>query len=142
MRSNSANLRLLAIAGCLVLGGCTASSPFIMKNTVTTTSVSPESASTTYDGKVFVTSQALPASVQYQTLGTITVGTVWYGSGDKAVGQLVAKARKLGANVIIDEKTWWQPSGFSWAAPHASGRAIRVQNMSEIHSLSVAGNWY
>ncbi|MGA7538974.1 MAG: hypothetical protein WBW93_09410 [Steroidobacteraceae bacterium] len=142
MGSKSAKLRLLAIAGCLVLSGCAASSPFIMKNTVTTSSASPESASSPYEGKVFVTGEALPASVQYQVLGTITVGTVWYGSADKAVDQLVAKARKLGANVIIDEKTWWQPSGFSWAAPHASGRAIRVKSMSEIRSLPVAGNWY
>ena len=142
MGSKSAKLRLFAIAGCLALGGCTASSPFIMKNTVTTSAVNPDSASSPYEGKVFVTSQALPASVQYQTLGTITVGTVWYGSGDKAVNQLVAKARKLGANVIIDEKTWWQPPGFSWAAPHATGRAIRVQSMTELRSLSVPGNWY
>jgi len=135
------NLRLLAIATCLALSGCTASSPFIVKDTVTT-SVSSDAASSPYEGKVFVTSQALPAAVQYQVLGTITVGAAWYGSDDKAVAQLVAKARKLGANVVIDEKTWWQPSGFSWAAPHASGRAIRVQNMSEIRSLSVPGNWY
>lgn len=135
------SFRLLAAASCIAIAGCSASSPFILKDTTTTSVVIP-SANAPYAGRIFVTTHALPASVQYQALGTITVGTVWYGSADKAMSQLVAKARQLGANAVIDEKTWWQPSGFSWAAPHATGRAIRVKNMSGLKSLGITGNWY
>lgn len=105
MASKVLGSRLLAVVVCVALGGYSASSPFIMKNITTMSSVGPRTYAL-YDGQVFVTSHSLPASVQYQVLSTITVGTVSYGLSDKAVSQMVAKARKIGANTIIDEKTW------------------------------------
>jgi uncharacterized protein YbjQ (UPF0145 family) len=48
---------------------------------------------------------------------------------------MAQRARKLGADAIIEVATWHQPSGFSWAAPHGRGTAVRILNMEEVKEL-------
>lgn len=52
------------------------------------------------------------------------------------------RARELGANAVIQVKTWHQPSGFSWAAPHGSGQAVRIKDVKLLESLGIKGNWH
>jgi uncharacterized protein YbjQ (UPF0145 family) len=52
------------------------------------------------------------------------------------------RARELGANAIIQAKTWRQPSGFSWAAPHGSGQAVRIKDIKGLEALGINGAWY
>lgn len=131
----------LTAMACVLLCGCSAHSPLIVKNTTDTSLVS-QTKYAAYDGKVFVTEQALPANLKYDVIGTIEVGKVWYGSSSNALTAMVERARELGANAVIDAKTWHQPSGFSWAAPHGSGTAVRIADMNAFRSLGVNGDWY
>jgi uncharacterized protein YbjQ (UPF0145 family) len=55
---------------------------------------------------------------------------------------MAERARQLGANAIIQAKTWHQPSGFSWAAPHGSGQAVRVKDISTMEAKGINGSWY
>jgi hypothetical protein len=126
---------------CLVLSACSAHSPFIMKNTTESAVVSPKKYPPNHD-KVFVTEQSLPAGVDYDVIGTIEVGKVWYGSSDNVLTSMADRARELGANAVIQVKTWHQPSGFSWAAPHGSGEAVRIKDTGSLTSLRVAGDWH
>lgn len=60
----------------------------------------------------------------YTTIKEIKVSKKWYGSTSEMYDDLAAKARKVGADGVINVRTWHAPSGFSWAAPHAGGMAI------------------
>ncbi|MGH2855381.1 MAG: hypothetical protein ACRDLF_14445, partial [Solirubrobacteraceae bacterium] len=93
-----------------------------------------------YSGQVFVTEQGLPAGVPYETIATIDVGKVWYGSDTKVLATMADRARELGANALIDVKTWHQMAGYSYAAPHGSARAVCIKDLNQVRSL--AGEWY
>ncbi len=92
----SRRLHSLAGALCLVLlAGCAAHSPFILKNT-TDTDLATQTKYPSYDGKVFVTEQAVPANVKFDMVGTIDVGKIWYGSGQAVRIKNVNTLRELG----------------------------------------------
>ena len=113
----------------------------ILKNTTDTDLVS-KATYPPYGGKVFVTEQALPATIKYETVGTVDVGKIWYGSDKNVLASMAERARQIGANAVINVKTWHQPSGFSWAAPHGHGEAVRLNDVSTLQSTGIAGDWY
>ena len=61
----------------------------------------------------------------YTTIKDIKVSKKWYGSTTEMYGDLAEKARKTGADAVINARTWHAPSGFAWAAPHAGGTAVK-----------------
>ena len=126
---------------CLLLTACSAHSPLIVKDTTDSKLVTPNKYAPTHD-RVFVTQQSLPVGVDFDVIGTIEVGKVWYGSSDNVLTSMADRARELGANAVIQAKTWHQPSGFSWAAPHGSGEAVRIKDTGTLASLGVAGDWH
>jgi hypothetical protein len=123
----------------LFLAGCSAHSPFILKNTTDSTPV--QNTFPANQDKVFITSQALPAS-SYVSVSRIDVGKIWYGSTDGVLDSLADRARQLGANAVIETKTWHQPSGFAWAAPEGSGLAVRVADIKSLETSGVQGSWH
>lgn len=132
-------ISIIAAAG-LVLGGCAAHSPMIIKNTTDTHPVgSGATQFPAHHDKVFVTQQGLPAGVSFQEIARVDVGKIWYGSSKNVLASMAERGRELGANAIVQVKTWRQPSGFSWAAPHGSGLAVRVSDPKSLESLS--GSW-
>jgi uncharacterized protein YbjQ (UPF0145 family) len=50
-------------------------------------------------------------------------------------------ARALGADAVVEVSTWHQPAGFSWAAPHGSGKAVHLNDKSQITSQVLKGDW-
>jgi len=118
-------VRKLSLIIAFVLSGCSAHNPFIVSNTTDTKSVSTTKYPP-HTNKVYVTENSLPASMKYEILESIEVGKVWYGSSDNVKKSMADRAREIGANAVIEIKTWHQPSGFSWAAPHGSGKAVRM----------------
>jgi hypothetical protein len=131
----------IALTLLLGLGGCSAHSPMIMTST---TDVKPTTASAKYSphsNKVFVTSGNLPTTVKYEDLGQLDVGKVWYGDSDNALEALADGARKLGADAVIEVKTWHQPSGWSWAAPHGAGKAVKITQPEKFDFNGLTGDW-
>ena len=118
---------------------CSAHSPMILKTTTDFVSSDVDSQdsvrkSSTPVNAVVVSDQTF--SSNKVTIGKIDVGTIWYGSCTKAYKQMAAKASEVGANAVEDARCWKQPSGFSWASPHASGQAVLVRNSSEFSSVT------
>ena len=113
---------LVALAA---LGGCSAHHPLILKNT---TDVVPMAAAplAPHAAPVLVTEAALPESVGHQVIAQIDVGKAWYGRRRSALEALAERAREIGADAVVEVETWWQPSGYSWWAPHGRGKAIRL----------------
>jgi hypothetical protein len=127
------SLAILAVVGLLF--GCTAHSPFIVKNTTDAEKISDKTYPS-HKNKVFITRESLPASVAYEIVAKIDVGKVWYGGHDTVLPSLAARARTLGADAVIQVNTWRQPSGWSWAAPHGSGLAVKFTgNASDVTAL-------
>lgn len=132
--------KAIILAGILLLAGCSAHSPFIAKNTADVTAVS-KNRYPAHSNKVLLTPQALPESAKFEVLEKIEVGKVWYGSSKKVAFSLAERARAIGADAVVDYKTWNQPSGFSWFAPHGSGSAIKILDKSSVDLSSIQGEW-
>jgi hypothetical protein len=130
----------VAIFGTLVFAACSAHNPFIVTNQ-TQSSLSSNATYPPHHEKVFVTEQSLPAVVPFDLIGTIDIGKVWYESSDDVLTAMADRARELGANAVIQVKTWHQPSGFSWYAPHGSGQAVWIKDVSVLDPLHLTGNW-
>jgi uncharacterized protein YbjQ (UPF0145 family) len=69
------------------------------------------------------------------------VGKNWYGSSDKVLQTLADAARQLGADAVVEVKTWHQASGFAWSAPHGSGLAVKITDPSSIDLSALTGEW-
>ena len=120
----------LCVGLALCLPGCASGRP---EARVT----DPAQALGAKDGKVFVTAQGL-APETYTFISDIEIGTAWtwYGDGNS---MLADKARKLGADAVIDADTKYYPSAISWAAPHGAGKAVKLKSKSAIDGLQ--GKW-
>ena len=122
------------------LTGCSAHNPFIIKNTTDVDQLSATKYAP-HSNRVYVTSASLPETAKYEVLGQIEVGKVWYGSSDNVLQSLADGARKLGADAVVEVKTWHQPSGWSWAAPHGSGKAVKITEPASVDFSNLGGDW-
>jgi hypothetical protein len=95
-----------------------------------------------HSDQVFFTEGSLPPNVEFELISTIDVGKVWYGTSKSAYKSMAERARQLGANAVIQVKTWHQPSGYSWSAPHGSGQAIHIDDMRQLDALDLPGSWH
>ena len=69
------------------------------------------------------------------------MGKVWYGSSRNVLKSLADGARKLGADAVVEVKTWRQPSGWSWAAPHGSGMVVKITEPGSVEFSILGGDW-
>ena len=134
--------RLLATIMLIGLLGCTSPhNAFIATNQTAGRPLSPTSYAG-HSNKVFVTEQSLPPGVSFETLEAIDVGKVWYGSSQDVKQSMADRARMIGADAVVEVKTWHQPAGWSWAAPHGSGKAVRFSESSVTNLSGLHGDWY
>ncbi len=75
--------------------------------------------------RVFITEKGIGKAF-YTTVKDIKVSKKWYGSTAEMFSKLADRARKVGADAVINVRTWHSPSGFAWAAPHAGGMAVKL----------------
>ena len=122
------------------LAGCSAHNPFIIKNT-TDVNLFEAKKYPPHRNRVFVTSASLPTTAKYEVLASLEVGKVWYGSSDNVLQSLADGARKLGADAVVGVKTWHQPSGWSWSAPHGSGKAVKITDPASVDLANLGGDW-
>lgn len=123
-----------------LLFGCSAHNPFIAKNT-TDTEIISQTKYAPHNNPIYVTEASLPANAKYEVMAQLEVGKIWYGSSGDVLQSLADGARKIGADAVIEVKTWHQPSGWSWAAPHGSGKAIKVTEPTSVNFGSLKGTW-
>ena len=97
----------------------------------------PKSTAGYYGGRVYITEEALPNTIQYTDLGKIGVNQMWYTGMEELWGELAQKARERGANAVINVEAFRAPAAFAWAAPHLEGRAIRVSDTAKLAATSV-----
>lgn len=125
----------------LLISACSAHNPFIVSNKTTSAPVS-EARFPPHTDQVFFTEQPLPSTVKFEVISTIDVGKVWYGSSKSVYKSMAERARQLGANAVIQVKTWHQPAGYAWYSPHGSGQAIHVEDMEQLDALDLEGSWH
>ena len=133
-------MKVIILAAILLLTSCSAHSPMIVKNTENVTAVS-QTRYPAHSNKVLLTSETLPKSEKIEVLEAIEVGKVWYGSSKNVALSMAERARAIGADAVLEYKTWHQPSGFSWFAPHGSGKAIKIHDKSSVDLSSIKGEW-
>jgi hypothetical protein len=128
------------MAMAIGLASCSAHSPFHVKNTTDVTVVSAQTYPA-HQRQVFVTTASLPGAAKYEVLAELEVGRVWYGSRGKVVQSLANAARGLGGDAVIEIRTWHQPAGWSWAAPHGSGKIVKITDPASVDLGKVEGSW-
>jgi hypothetical protein len=134
--------RLAVALMAIALSACSAHSPFIVSNTTDTTPSPAGPAYASHSNPVRIVSGGLPAGAKYQVIENIEVGRIWYGGSESVQKQMADRARRAGADAVINVKTWHQPSGFSWAAPHGSGQAVKLEDPKSVNLEAVPGNWF
>lgn len=140
MRAGPGPATLMTIAMAAALQARSAHSPLILRNT---TDVDAASATTAqaHTNKVLFLDSPLPETVKYEVIGTIDAGRIWYGGDESLFEQMADKAREIGADAVIEVATWKQPSGFSWAAPHGRGKAVKILNKDAANLTKLGGQW-
>jgi hypothetical protein len=78
----------------------------------------------------------------YTTVREVEVYHGWYGSAVELYGALAKKAQSVGADAVINVHTWHSPKGFSWAAPHAAGMAIKWTSAGRAALPGLEGRCY
>jgi hypothetical protein len=140
MQSTRKWVAVLAAVWLLGLAGCAAHSPWIVRNT-TDADLHPQNAEQSHANKVLFLDNALPSNVEYKLISQIDAGRIWYGGADGVLTQMADKARELGADAVVEIATWHQPSGFAWAAPHGSGKAVKILNKDKVDLNKLGGQW-
>lgn len=124
-----------------VLCGCnSAHNAFIVTNTTSASLQSP-TRYPSHAREVFVTEEGLGPQARYELLEQIEVGKAWYGSSKDVLESMADRARQIGADAVVEVKTWHQPSGWSWAAPHGSGEAVRFADSLTNNVSGLRGKW-
>ena len=84
----------------------------------------------------------LPADIEYEVIGPISVYKRWFGGMGQAYPLLADKARELGGNAVIDARAWLSPAFPAQVAPHGKGIVIRVKDPAKLEKLAAEdGQW-
>lgn len=136
-----AGSKLLIVLPVILLSACTAHNPLdvtpVTDSTRASAAVYPANAN-----RIRITREGLPPGTAYTVIGTIDAGSNWYGPDADAEKMMADKARAMGADAIIQAKLWHQPSGFSWAAPHGSGVAVKLSDPASANLDALPGDWF
>lgn len=118
--------RVVIVCGLVLpIAACSAHSSMKLGSATDTVPVDTTQRVAPHSEPVFVTKETL-APGTYRVIARIDVGKSWYGGPTAVYQSLADRARELGADAVIQVETWLQPSGFSWAAPHGSGQAVKL----------------
>ncbi|MEA3152611.1 MAG: hypothetical protein QOK44_200 [Betaproteobacteria bacterium] len=128
---------LLLTSIVVMLAGCAAHSPMILKTTTDVTPVAQQYPA--HSNPVLIVEGPLPADIEYEVIASVDVGRVWYTGADGILVLMAQRARALGADAVINVKRWRQPSGFAWAAPHGQGQAVKIRKNDKAIDLSSLG---
>ena len=133
------NIFLLVFVFSFFSIGCSAHSPMIIKNTYNMETSFKYSA---HKNKVYLTNEKLSTKdYKYEVISPVDAGKVWYGKSGDIYESMAVMARELGADAVIEIKVWFQPSGFSWSAPHGSGKAIKFIDKVPTDFSGIQGEW-
>jgi hypothetical protein len=112
-------------------------------NVKDTTEIIKESTKnhSSHSKKVFLTKETLLKDINYEVIGKIEVGIGGAGfpSMESVYASMANQAREFGADAVVEIRTWRQPSLFSWASPHGSGKAIKLVDKMDFSKLN--GEW-
>ena len=89
---------------------------------------------------VFVTKWSLPADM-FEAIADLEASKGWYGSTDNTQQALADRARELGADAVLNMKSWHAPSAGAWASPYSSGKAVKLHGDPKRVLDGIAGDW-
>src|SRR2546426_11193060 len=89
---------------------------------------------------VFTTKAPLP-SESFEPVADLELSKGWYGSTDNTQQALADRARELGADAVINMKSWHAPSAWSWASPYSSGQAVKLRGDPKQLLNGLTGDW-
>lgn len=91
---------------------------------------------------LMVWGSTLPADIEYEVIGPISVYKRWFGGMGQAYPLLAEKARELGGNAVLSAHAYLSPAFPANVAPHGKGIVIRVKDPAKLERLSAEdGQW-
>ena len=126
----------VALAGFLLLvSGCAAGT-----HRPTSTTYPPHTKYPPHTNPVFVTKATLPPE-SFELIAALEESKGWYGSTDNTQQALADRARELGADAVLNMKSWHAPSAGSWASPYSAGKAVKLRGDPKQILNGVVGDW-
>ena len=119
----------LVLISLLLLGECAAGT-----RPLTSTTYPPHA------NPVFVTKASLSPET-FEPVADLELSKGWYGSTDNTQQALADRARELGADAVINMKSWHAPSAWSWASPYSSGQAVKLRGDPKQILNGLMGDW-
>lgn len=132
--------RLSVCAALFLLAGCSAHSPLIGMD-VTDVERKSETIYDPHPGKIYLSTAMLPEAGNYEVIAKVDVGKAWYGSAHAVYQEMAESARQLGGDAVYEVHTWFQPTGWAWAAPHGAGIVIKVNDYQSFVFSDEDGQW-
>ena len=142
MKGKLGKLPVLVFMGLLSACATSAHNPFNPMAVTDSTQAPSTKIYPSHANRVRVSPENLPAGVAFEVIGTIDTGSNWYGGLDEAKKMMADRAREMGADAVVEAKEWHQPSGFSWAAPHGSGVAVKLVDPTSVNLDALPGGWF
>jgi hypothetical protein len=91
---------------------------------------------------LMVWGSTLPADIEYEVIGPISVYKRWFGGMGQAYPLLAERARELGGNAVLAAHAYLSPAFPANVAPHGKGIVIRVKDPAKLERLSAEdGQW-
>lgn len=91
-----------------------------------------------HDERVFVTTLPLPLPSDYEYVGRIDISGDMTDSESAVLQRMANIARELGANAVVEVKTWQTRAFGGQQLVHATGKGVRT----DTHSLApLTGEW-
>jgi uncharacterized protein YbjQ (UPF0145 family) len=91
--------------------------------------------------RVFVTEEKVNP-MWYETIKDLKYSKKWYGDAEGAYRNIAKKAHAVEADAVVAVDISFRPSGFSWAAPHATGIAVKWTDVGRENFASLKGRCY
>jgi hypothetical protein len=132
--------RLFLCAALILLTGCSAHSPLIGMD-VTDVERKSETIYEPHSEKIYLSPAMLPGTGNYEVIARVDVGKAWYGSAHAVYQEMAESARELGGDAVYEIHTWFQPTGWAWAAPHGAGIVIKVSDHQSFVFSDKDGQW-
>lgn len=129
-----------SLVAFFLVGGCAVHSPLNVQSKAVVAE-SEGAGAQPHSNPVLVLSSTLPHGVKFRSLGVVEAAHPNYSSTDPLLLLMANKARELGADAVVEVKTWYQPSGFSWSAPHGKGRLVVIEDKSAVDLTLLGGTW-
>lgn len=131
-----------AVAAVIALQGCSAARSTIHEGQhVSRAKPLPKDEQLKEDQPILMIKGNLPPNVKVEVIGEVNANSGRYSSMDRMYKELAIRARRVGADAVVNVNVKYRVTGFAWAAPTVAGVAVKVVDDGGVDIKKLDGQW-